>query len=105
ELQARLEPLRRRLEPLRRQTEDAVRQFAPELPERPEAEPEATDEDEADWLFSTTRTYLQQIAAYHTLMPPSPPRWNPKWSEARRLRREQRRRAEQRREKRPPPKG
>src|SRR5262249_47182475 len=101
ELQERLAPLRERLAPLRQQVEDAVRRFEPELPERPEAEPAATDEDEADWLFAPGRTYLEQSAAYHKLMPPTPRKWTPAGTAGGQRRGEERRGAERR----PPKKG
>ena len=38
--------------------------FAVDLPERPEAEGEATDWDERDWLLDASRDYLDQIVVY-----------------------------------------
>jgi hypothetical protein len=35
---------------------------SPELPERPEPETDAVDEDE--WLYSSDRDYLTQLAMY-----------------------------------------
>jgi len=61
-LQAELAPLRQRMNVVRQAVQEARDQFAMELPERPAPETDLIDEDE--WLFSSDRTYLTQLARY-----------------------------------------
>jgi hypothetical protein len=62
EFQRRLRPLRKRLEPLHEQLIEQYENFAPALPERPEPEPNPPDESE--WLFDSSRTYVEQLTFY-----------------------------------------
>jgi ribosomal protein S27AE len=64
ELQAELQPLRERLDSVRHDVLEAVRDLDVDLPPRPEAEEDTPDED--DWLFDSSRDYVEQLGYYQT---------------------------------------
>lgn len=61
-LQADLAPLRERMDSVRQAVQGEMARFEVELPGRPEPETDAVDEDE--WLYSSDRDYLSQLAVY-----------------------------------------
>jgi hypothetical protein len=84
ELQAELAPLKDRLTQLGQATAGVCQAFEVDLPDRPEGE---SDDDEEDWLYSSDRSYLQQLKVYKEKQksedahlvpsdddPPAPPR-------------------------------
>ena len=62
ELQAELAPYTQRLEQLRQAISGAAADLEVELPARPE--PRTARAGEEDWLYRSSRTYLEQIAVY-----------------------------------------
>jgi hypothetical protein len=64
ELQAELAPLKERLTQEWQAMAGVCQAFDPDLPSRPEAEPDIDESDEDDWLFSSDRTYLEQLRVY-----------------------------------------
>jgi hypothetical protein len=61
-LQEELEPLRPRLDALRQALQRASEELTIALPDRPEAD--EADVDEANWLFASDRTYVEQLRYY-----------------------------------------
>jgi hypothetical protein len=61
-LQAELDPLRPRLDELREEIQQAAADLEVALPERPVAE--RAEVDEEDWLFSSDRSYVEQLRHY-----------------------------------------
>jgi hypothetical protein len=62
EMSEELAPLREQLTPLHEALAEAYETFSPELPPRPE--PEIDLPDESDWLFDSSREYMDQLAFY-----------------------------------------
>jgi hypothetical protein len=62
QLQADLAPLKGRAKAVRRAIHDIASELTIELPDRPDAETDAPDED--DWLYDSSREYLEQIESY-----------------------------------------
>jgi hypothetical protein len=64
ELQAELKPLKDRLEEQREALAEKCESFDAEIPQRPEPQPAVDTDDEADWLFDSSRDYLEQLKFY-----------------------------------------
>jgi hypothetical protein len=61
EMQADLEPYRERMESLRQAVQDELDVIDPDLPDLPEPE---TPEEDDEWMFDSSRDYLDQLATY-----------------------------------------
>jgi hypothetical protein len=59
---AALEPLNERLEVIRHAIQEKIAEFQVELPKRPEAA--ESDANESEWLYDSSRPYLEQIDSY-----------------------------------------
>lgn len=62
EIEAELAPLGEKLEDVRQAAQSKISQFDPDLPDRPEADVDPGDEE--DWLYDSSREYLEQLACY-----------------------------------------
>jgi hypothetical protein len=62
EFDKEMEPLRQRLDLASQAFEEKLQNFSIVLPERPEAD--VADGDENDWVFDSSRSYLDQIECY-----------------------------------------
>lgn len=62
ELDGEMAPLRERLDGLRQAIIDAGENLDVVLPERPD--PETEEQDESDWLYTSKREYMAQMAVY-----------------------------------------
>lgn len=62
EMKRDLFPVEDQIADLFTRVEDLVANFAPELPDRPTAEPNG--QDESTWLFDSNRTYVDQLDVY-----------------------------------------